>query len=332
MALRVAVDCRALRPPVTGIGQVLRGLLPPLAAEVELVPSVPRIFPDLGPAGAAVEAGPALPGSIWFHAWFRDQPADVLFCPLGVRPWRANRPCVVVVHDLSVLRFPGWQSLKNRVTTLPFLEDTVRGARLVVPSRAVAEEVRRFFPGSRPVAIPHGLDAPRPGAWGAGPLPSEYFLFLGTLEPRKNLALCIEVWTADPSLPPLVVAGAPGWKVRLPRLPRNVVPVGYVDESAKAWLLDHCLGLLYPSAYEGFGLPVAEAAARGIPVLATAVPATEEYVLPSWVPVRPEAASLRDGLRRVVRGSVPRQPAAIRSWAEAARDYAEVLADAARRP
>jgi alpha-1,3-rhamnosyl/mannosyltransferase len=289
------------------------------------------MFRGLSPAGAEVEAGPALPGSLWFHGWFGDQVADVLFCPLGVRPWRVNRPSVAVLHDLSVLRFPGWQSFKNRATALPFLEDTVRGARVVAPSRAVAEEIRRFFPGSRPVVIPHGLDAPRPGAWNGPPLPPEYFLFLGTLEPRKNLGLCLDLWAADPSLPPLVVAGAPGWKVRLPRLPRHVLPVGYVDDAAKDWLLDHCLGLLYPSSYEGFGLPVAEAAVRGVPVLATAVPATEEYDLPSWIPVRPEAASLRDGLRRAMGGSVDRRPAAIRSWAEAARDYAEVLADAARR-
>jgi len=332
MGLKVAADCRALRPPVTGIGQFLRGLLPALAGEVELVPSVPRVFRDLAPAGIRVEAGPSLPGSIWFHGWFRNQDADVLFCPLGVRPWRAPQPCVAVIHDLSILRFPGWQSFKNRATILPFLEDTVRGARVVVPSRAVADEVCRFFPGSLPLAIPHGLDPPQAGEWTGPPLPPVFFLFLGTLEPRKNLALCLDLWSADPSLPPLVVAGAPGWKVRLPRLPRHVLPVGYVDEPGKAWLLDHCLALLYPSSYEGFGLPVAEAAARGVPVLATAVPATEEYDLPSWIPVRPEAADLRAALAQVLRGRVVREPARIRPWAEAARDYAGVLADAARRP
>jgi glycosyltransferase involved in cell wall biosynthesis len=332
VGVKVAADCRALRPPVTGIGQFLRGLLPALQREVDLVPCVPRVFRDLAPAGIRVEAGPAFPGSMWFHGWFRHADADVLFCPLGVRPWRADRPCVAVIHDLSVLRYPGWQSFKNRATVLPFLEDTVRGAAVVVPCRAVADEVRRFFPGSDPVVIPHGLDAPRPGAWTAAPLPSEFFLFLGTMEPRKNLALCLEVWKADPSLPPLVVAGAPGWKVRLPRLPRNVVMAGYVDEAGKDWLLDHCLALLYPSSYEGFGLPVAEAAVRGVPVLATAVPATEEYTLPSWIRVKPEPGSVREGVRRVLGGAAVKEPARVRPWIEAARDYAGVLTDAARRP
>ena len=328
----VAADCRALRPPVTGIGQFIRGLLPPLAREVDLVPSVPRMFRDLAPAGGRVEAGPALPGSVWFHGWFRDCAADVLFCPLGVRPWKMNRPAVAVIHDLSVLRFPGLHSVKNRATALPFLEDTVRSARIVVPSRRVADEVRRYFPGSRPEAIAHGMDPTPPGSWEGPSLPSEYFLFLGTLEPRKNLALCLEVWAASPSLPPLVVAGAPGWKVRLPRLPANIVPVGYVDELGKRWLLDHCLALLYPSAYEGFGLPVIEAAARGIPILATAVPATEEYVLPSWIPIRPGAADIVEALRHVLSGAAVREPARIRSWAAAAHEYAGVLADAACRP
>ncbi len=332
MGLRVAADCRALRPPVTGIGQVLRGLLPPLQRELDLVPCVPRVFRDLAPAGAVVEAGPAYPGSVWFHGWFPRVKADVLFCPNGVRPWRAARPCVALVHDLSVLRCPGWQSWKNRATALPFLEDTVRNAAVIVPSRAVADEVRRYFPGSRPTAVPHGSVPPGPGAWSGPPLPSEFFLFLGTLEPRKNLALCLEVWRGDPSLPPLVIAGAPGWKVRIPRLPANVRLAGYVDEPGKAWLLDHCLALLYPSAYEGFGLPVVEAAVRGVPVLATAVPATQEYALPSWIGVEASAGSIRAGVRRVLKGGACRQPARVRPWADAARDYAEVLARAAGRP
>jgi alpha-1,3-rhamnosyl/mannosyltransferase len=325
--IRWTVDGRALQAPRTGIGHFLAGLLPPLSEKVPLALGLPRMSQDLPSFRGEILCGPALPGSIWFHRWFdrlRDQ--DTLFCPLGVRPYASAKKSVVVLHDLSVLRYPGWQSLKNRVTVLPFLEDTVRHARLIVPSRRVYDEVLRYFRGAHVSVIPHGWDPPSEAAsWDRAPLPDEYFLFLGTLEPRKNPRLLVDLWKEHPELPPLLMAGAEGWHVRLGRMPGSIRLLGYVTAGEKRWLLEHALSLLYPSSYEGFGLPVAEAGSLGVPVIATRVPAVEEYDIPSWVSITLTKASLLDAVRQVLHGKAPRLRAALPSWEEAACRYAQVM-------
>ena len=165
------VDGRALKPSRTGIGHFLTSLLPALSEKVPMTLAVPRLPPDLPPFRGDLRIGPDLPGSLWYHRWFgRLSDGDALFCPLGVRPFRTAKPSVVVVHDFSVLLYPGWQSLKNRATILPFLNDTVRGSHLIVPSRQVRREVLRYFRTARVTVIPHGWDpSPAAPAWDRGP-------------------------------------------------------------------------------------------------------------------------------------------------------------------
>jgi len=323
------VDGRALRSPRTGIGHFLAGLLPPLSEKVPLALGLPEMIQDLPSFRGDVLCGPALLGSLWFHRWFdRLQEEDNLFCPLGVRPFGTSKKSVVVLHDLSVLLFPGWQSLKNRATVLPFLEDTVRHSLLIVPSARVRDEVVRYFRRAHVIVIPHGWDPPaEAAAWARAPLPDEYFLFLGTCEPRKNPRLLVDLWGGHPEWPPLLMAGAQGWRMRLGRLPANVRHHGYVAQGEKRWLLERTLALIYPSSYEGFGLPLAEAGGLGVPVIATRVPAAEEYDIPSWIPIVPTKASILEAVRRVLRGGVPRTNAALPTWREAAGRYVEVLKD-----
>jgi len=327
-----AVDGRALKPPRTGIGQFLASLLPALSEKVPMSLAFPGPPRDLPPFRGDLLCGPNLPGSLWYHRWFgRLADGDALFCPLGVRPFGSVKQSVVVVHDLSVLLYPGWQSLKNRLTILPFLNDTARGSHLIVPSHQIKEEMLRYFRTARVTVIPHGWDpTPAAPAWERGLLPDEYFLFLGTLEPRKNPLLLINAWMAHPQWPPLLLAGGAGWQVRLGRLPANVRALGYVTEAEKQFLLRHARALIYPSSYEGFGLPVLEAAALGVPVIATRVPAAVEYELPSWIPLALNEAGVEDAVRAALSGHVSIEKARVPSWNEIAARYAEVLNDEAR--
>jgi len=149
---------------------------------------------------------------------------------------------VVTVHDLSYLRFPetvNAASLRYRA----LVPRSVRRAAVVcTPSHAVAEEVRSQYQPDVVVVTPLGVDAswlaaPRPDrSWlSARGLPERYLLFVGTLEPRKNLPTLLAAYAAlrgtDPQTPPLVLAGPPGWGRRWtpPAAAGRGCHAGYLD-------------------------------------------------------------------------------------------------------
>ncbi len=114
-------------------------------------------------------------------------------------------------------------------------------------------------------------------------LPQEYFLFVGTIDPRKNLQLVLEALAHLPSGPSLVIAGWKGWgeegfKERLARLGlrRRVLTLSYVPDADLPALYAGARALVYPSLYEGFGLPVLEAMACGCPVITSRVSSLPE--------------------------------------------------------
>ncbi len=154
--------------------------------------------------------------------------------------------------------------------------------RLGLPDRARIE------------AVPLGtrLAAPVRSAAMAGiPLERPFFVTLGTIEPRKNHALLLDAWQelaarmAPDRMPRLFIIGRRGWEnhqvfARLDLLPADGAVREYagLDDGAVAWLLARSHGLLMPSRAEGFGLPLTEAAARGIPVLSAPLPAARELL------------------------------------------------------
>ena len=107
-------------------------------------------------------------------------------------------------------------------------------------------------------------------------LPSEYLLFVGTLEPRKNLERLVAALAMDSTLPPLVVAGLDGWGEMGSVKGSAVHFVGHVDDWNLAALYDQASALCYPSLWEGFGLPILEAMSHGTPVVTSSGTSTEE--------------------------------------------------------
>jgi glycosyltransferase involved in cell wall biosynthesis len=107
-------------------------------------------------------------------------------------------------------------------------------------------------------------------------LPENYLLFVGTLEPRKNLERLVRALSTRNDLPPLVVAGASGWgDVGVPPS-HDVQFVGHVEEWFLPALYAGASALCYPSVWEGFGLPILEAMAQGVPVVTSKGTSTEE--------------------------------------------------------
>ena len=309
----VAVDGRALSPPRTGIGTSLHSLLVPLSRKCRCSIFTPRYIPPFAPSMAARwQIGPAIRGNLYFHLFYPRQAkvngSDLLLCPLNVIPMRGGPPAVVILHDLTPLEHPGWHRLKNILTTLPFYDFSFRNASAVVcVSRDTARIFSRLFPGysSKTHVIPHGFPgSPIESSPVDFDLPDEFIFTLATLEPRKNLKTLIESYRGQTDLPPLVVAGAPGWKSTLAACD-NVIHLGYIQDSVKWELYRRARLFVFPSIKEGFGLPVWEALSAGTRVVSTPVPAATEYPNPACLVVGSSGEELIKGIRSALKKETP---------------------------
>lgn len=209
-----------------------------------------------------------------------------------VLPPTRRLPRVLTVHDLSPLSYP--RLVRPEVLDFPLqvARELRRGAVVHTPSRFVREEVLALLGGEehQVVAIPHGVTVPQqvdtPPAAIADLAGRPFLLALSTLEPRKGVAYLLEALRGLVRRFPdvvLVMAGQPGWQMHRwqglladPLVVDRLRVLGYVDEPTKAWLLRHATIFVYPSLYEGFGLPVLEALAVGTPVVATTAGAIPE--------------------------------------------------------
>ena len=259
-------------------------------------------------------------------------------------PYVGNTPAILTIHDLSPWRNRAWHDSADRVRRrTPWLVRLRRARMILTVSEAVRREVISFFGVSDHVvrAVPLAaapLFRPR-----LEPNPAPYrpfFLFIGTLEPRKNVAALVDAWheTREQTGADLVIAG---------RSRSDFVPIpeyeglnllGEVPDDELPRLYSDALAFVYPTLYEGFGLPVLEAMQCGCPVITSHDPAVKEVsggaaihadsLLELADAMRSIAAHprLRDDLRRA---GLAR--AASFSWRATARDtralYAEILGE-----
>ncbi len=213
---------------------------------------------------------------------------------------------VCTIHDLSYLRFPQFHP-HARVSFLSrAVPEAVKRADLIITdSLAIKSEVECEFriDPSRVCAIPLGVEAqflnhiPSPSReslrkFGLADRP--FFLCVGTIEPRKNLSTLLDAWEALPAsirkTHVLAVVGTEGWHCddvmhRL-QTTAHVAYLDYVPRASLTTLLDAATALVFPSYYEGFGLPLLEAQAIGTPVIASDIPTSREigHALVKWFP------------------------------------------------
>jgi alpha-1,3-rhamnosyl/mannosyltransferase len=199
-------------------------------------------------------------------------------------------PVVVTVHDLSVLLHPETQPADRvRFFAREMPRRVPRAARVIVPTEAIKQEVVRHLglDPARVDVVPHGVDARfRPGlARGAGA--ETAILYVGNLEPRKGIGTLVEAYRAlSPELRrqhALVLCGDSSRldrKTRAlidrPAAPGRIEVPGWTDERALRARYRAAAVVAYPSTYEGFGLPVLEAMACGVPVVCSDIPALRE--------------------------------------------------------
>jgi glycosyltransferase involved in cell wall biosynthesis len=297
--VKVAFDVSPLAQTGAGTARVVQGLSRSLEGRPEL--ELLRVgFDGHGRAGTVVRDLAWYPFGIAHEA----RSADVLHCTTMRGPLRTRLPVVVTVHDCALLRhpdaFPPWHRHTGRVA----LRHGVRSADAVVAVSAFTrDELVELLdvPVERIHVVPNGLEAVfgPDGPAAAG----DYVLAVGTLEPRKNLGRAVEA--AKRANVELRVVGAPGWGgVEVPGW------AGRVDDEELAALYRGARCLVFPSLYEGFGLPVIEAMACGTPVVTSRGGATEEVAGGAAVLVDAldpdaiaagiaEACARRDELRRL---------------------------------
>lgn len=239
-------------------------------------------------------------------------------------PIRTHLPTVVTVHDLSVVLHPEWHP-DDRVKfhDRHFHAGIAAAEHIIVVSEAVRREmiVKLGCSLDRVSAIPNGIgeqyepqlreiiEAMRARLG----LPPRYFLTVGTIEPRKNLLTVLKAFCDLPASVgeacPLVLAGGWGWKsapvrelFELEAKSKGAIHLGYVADADLPALYAGATALLYPSFYEGFGLPVAEMLACGGAVIASTADAVREVAgrhAPFLEPL--DVAGWRDAMLRTVR-------------------------------
>lgn len=237
--------------------------------------------------------------------------ADVVHGLVNVLPLATRVPGVVTVHDLSFLRMPEhFPPLKRAYLAALCRWSVARAAQVIAVGPQTASDLAHFFrvDAARLHTIPNGVDArfsPAPAAHSAAfrhakGLPSRYWLYLGTLEPRKNLPLLLEAFARRRQVRPddgihLVLAGGRGWDdqaifTRIAELGlQDVVHLpGFVPAAELPDWYRAAEAFVYPSRYEGFGLPVLEAMACGTPVLSSDAPGMREVAGRAALQVPPD--------------------------------------------
>ncbi len=268
---------------------------------------------------------------------------------------------VVTVHDLTFFRFPQLHTFCKRHYFKLFTKLAARLADRVV---AVSENTRSDFillTGAKPrktctvhLGRPefadcwfqeHILEATRK-RYG---IDGDYLLFVGTLEPRKNLQNLVRAYAAllnEGLSHPLVIVGAEGWDcgaffalIRKLGVHRHVVFTGYVDDRTKYHLLRGAVLFVYPSIYEGFGLPVLEALSLGVPTITGTAPALREVSGDAALQVDPyDVGALSRSMKRLLEDASLRQALSAKafrrskdfSWKKAAEETESVYVAAFR--
>ena len=350
----VLVDGRMARRRRTGIATYVNELRQAMDSNPASDLRVEWVFgpPGLPRLGRITSFGNLFLDMLWLHvllpltAWRRR--AAVLHAPVNWGPWWSPCPTVVTLQDLSWERVPeAFPENFRRYARIFARRSTRRARRVIVGSDSTARDLRELYgiPPERLRVVPHGVDLDtRP------PGPRQPFLLsVGILEPRKRIVPLVEGHTryfasAPPDPPPcrLIVVGGPGGdedRVREAAGPGCEIR-GFVRREELFALYRRATLLVFPSAYEGFGLPVVEAMAHGCPVLCARNSALVEVGGQTAIfldDVSPEG--IAEALREVLadrealreRGEAGRQEAARYSWTAAATATRDVYRQVLRR-
>ena len=269
----------------------------------------------------------------------RHLPPGTLYCNTGhsnltervVTAWRGlpDARIAVLVHDTIPLDFPQYQRPETLRKFKRFLGRTAQAADIIIcNSRATLADCQRHMQvfGRIPEGIvaPLGIETVPPGPAPPGLPPGPYFVCVGTIEPRKNHALLLDIWdrfaAEGRDAPHLLLCGARGWNnaavfARLDAGNPLVQERPGLSDGEIAALLVHSRGLLFPSLAEGYGLPPIEAAALGVPAVVADLAVYRETLddIPIYLPPQ-DIYSWRQKIEQLQEQRPPTAPYVPPSW------------------
>ncbi|RVW09326.1 glycosyltransferase family 1 protein [Prescottella agglutinans] len=251
------------------------------------------------------------------QALARPVPDQVLHYVADTGPLISTRsPSVVTVHGVASKWVEGVRKPHaERVWRARVGAAIKRTNRVITVSESSADDIADVFGVERESisVILHGIDCEKFARSRtlsediSAKVPSEFLLYVGNIEPRKNLVELVEAMSCGPLADaglPLLIAGKPAWdseeSMAAITASRNVRYLGFISEDDKIALMQRCTAFVFPSKYEGFGFPVLEAMAAGAPVVTSQRGALREVAGPAMVTADIDresiAASVRDAL------------------------------------
>ncbi len=350
------LDARTATPHFPGIGRYVsnlaRAVVPLLNEDERLTvicdPAHPVALPQSGAARTIpLAVSPFSLGQQWavprFLRSFQLPAASLYHSPYIAMPYRPGAPTLLTVYDLIPLRYPEYSTARARLLIGGMARLALRAARHVI---AISEFTRQDFvaefalPAERITVIPLAADpafCPQPpqalaAVRGRYSLPETFALYLGSNKPHKNLVRLVEAWEIAHSRwqmadSRLVIAGA--WDPRYPEAQRRTEALGLADrvlflgsvaEADLPTLYSAATAFVFPSLYEGFGLPVLEAMACGTPVICSKASSLPEVTEDAALLVEPtDTDALAADLARVMMDESLRQVLTERGLAQAAR-------------
>jgi len=324
--VRIVYDVSPLSHPLTGVGNYVRGSLAGLVEAaggrheiVAFAPTSPSgrraILRALDGLDVQMRLVPLPFSQRWRDAWSRlGRPTlerllgrfDVLHYSDWMYPPQAAGVRATTVHDLVPLRFPEWVTPKTaamhgakyqntaRTADLVFVNSEFTGRDVVERLGVATGRVKVAHPGVKDEFGPDGEQAD---------LGRPYVLTVATLEPRKNLQTLVAAHRLLGDDVLLAVAGGTGWGDQPELRGANLVRLGFVSDDELARLYRGAAAAVYPSRFEGFGMPITEAMACGVPVVASAHESMDEAAGGAAVRADPDdpeaiAAAIREAIAR----------------------------------
>jgi glycosyltransferase involved in cell wall biosynthesis len=324
--MRIAIDANVLEGKWGGIPKYLDRIARELLAlgdEIDLLANTSRPVRTI--PGAQRVSTRVKGTSLWRNGflplWLARAPADVLWAPESLLPWRSPVPTVATIHDLAMLRFPGTKTAEHERRFRTTVRRSARGAtRLIAVSDATAQDIRELWGMNteRVRVVPNGVDdAFRPGDRDAArsavrarwEIDAPFVLHVGSLEPRKGLDVLIdaaELAVRTGASWRVVLAGAPGFRgdeiTARARASGACLLLGPVDDTELLALYRAADAFAAPALYEGFGIAPLEAMACATPaVIAGDSGGLEEISGAAAIVVRERTApAWRDALEQAI--------------------------------
>ena len=336
--LRIGVDVSSLSAPMAGIGRYVKELLSRLTQmqyEWFLYSCEPLYDANL--SGLKVnfrilQKPEWMPRALWFQSLLPMQlhydRIDLFWCPAHRLPLFLPKAVkrVVTIHDLVWRHAPNSMRIKGLLLDRLLMPHALRSSdRIIAVSKSTSNDIVSEFPRLDididviGLGASHLLQQTRQNdakALHNNLISTPYFLFVGTLEPRKNLARLIEAFSLLPSDCrgglSLVIVGGNGWGRVKPQdlgvkfgVSKNLVVLNRVSDAELTHLYKNCICLTLPSLYEGFGLPIIEAMANGAPVLTSNLSSMPEVAGSAAILVDPyDTTSITDGLSKILNNEV----------------------------